>query len=105
MFDERPQRYRESRAKLQAALQDFSSSTPKQQQFVLTLGDIIDGYKSDPQKSGTDLQDIAGMFDNMLPGRPVYHVLGNHCLAASRQDLLQVGQGTYPNTCIALTSH
>jgi hypothetical protein len=88
----RPQRYRESRGKLQAALQDFSSSTPEQQHFVLTLGDIIDGYEANPQKTSADLQDIAGMFDSMLAGRPVYHVLGNHCLAASRQDLLQVGK-------------
>jgi hypothetical protein len=87
-FDGRPQRYRESKGKLQAALQDFSQA--QQQQFVLTLGDIIDGYKDNPAKSSTDLQMITQMFESMLPGRPVYHVLGNHCLAARRGELLKV---------------
>jgi hypothetical protein len=92
-FDDRPQRYRESRGKLQAALQDFASTA--NQQFVLTLGDIIDGYPlaDDPQreKTSADLQLISGMFDSLLlAGRAVHHVLGNHCLAANRAQLLQV---------------
>lgn len=90
-FDGRPQRYRESKGKLHAALQDFS--THQQQQFVLTLGDIIDGYPATDearvQKTSADLQMIAHMFDSMA-GKPVHHVLGNHCLAASREDLLKV---------------
>lgn len=73
-------------------MQDFAS-TPNQQ-FVLTLGDIIDGYAlpNDPQRGKTisDLHMIAGMFDSLLPDRAVHHVLGNHCLAANRAELLQV---------------
>jgi hypothetical protein len=88
-FDGRPQRYRESKGKLQAALEDFSQA--QRQQFVLTLGDIIDGHKDNPAKSSADLQMIAKMFECMLPGRPVYHLMGNHCLAAGRDELLKVG--------------
>lgn len=93
-FDGRPQRYTESRGKLQAALNAFSSSRQPQQplQAVLTLGDIIDGYQGDPGKTTADLQLIAHDFDTQLTpnSTPVHHVLGNHCMAASRDELLKV---------------
>lgn len=89
-FEGRPQRYRESRGKLQDALADFKSRTA-QLSCVLTLGDIIDGYPGEPSRTSSDLQLIAQMFDSTLLGMPVHHVLGNHCLTASREELLQVG--------------
>jgi uncharacterized protein YukE len=88
-FEDRPQRYRQSLGKLQAALADLQQQTPHVQ-FVLTLGDIIDGYAGQQERSNADLQHVAKLFDAALPGLPVYHTLGNHCCAASRSELLKV---------------
>jgi hypothetical protein len=90
-FDGRPQRYRESKGKLQAALEAFAQKAGEQQ-FVLTLGDLIDGYKDNPDTTAADLHMVAQMFDSQLPITKVHHVLGNHCLNASREDLRKVRQ-------------
>jgi len=90
-FDNRPQRYRESAGKLQAALDHLSQAQGnKSLAFLLTLGDIIDGYAEDLDKSCRDLHYIASMIDSNLPTLAAYHVIGNHCLEAPREQLLQV---------------
>lgn len=58
--------------------------------FLLTLGDIIDGYAEDLDKSCRDLHYIASMIDMKLPNLSAYHVIGNHCLGAPREQLMQV---------------
>lgn len=65
---------------------------------MLTLGDIIDGYSGAADAStaaaraSSELQEIAQLFNSALTV-PVYHVLGNHCLAANRSELLEVRLG------------
>ncbi|WIA21411.1 hypothetical protein OEZ85_000626 [Tetradesmus obliquus] len=102
-FEGRPQRYRESLGKLQAALQHLSdiSQKPQPQQdliqplsFLLTLGDVIDGYGDDDSasaaaKTSKDLKQVAGLISSSLQDIPARHVLGNHCLAAPRSQLLE----------------
>jgi hypothetical protein len=90
-FDNRPQRYRESASKLQAALDHLSQAQGnKSLAFLLTLGDIIDGYAEDLDKSCRDLHYITSIIDLKLPNLSAYHVIGNHCLGAPREQLMQV---------------
>jgi hypothetical protein len=104
-FDGRPQRYRESAGKLQAALKHLSEMTQSQQDpvqplsFLLTLGDIVDGYGDDDSygaaaKTGKDLKQIVGLISAGLQDAPARHVLGNHCLAAPRTELLEVSSSS-----------
>ena len=53
--------------------------------LVLNLGDIIDGYADSQAKSLVDLEAVLGVLKKLRP--PVYHVIGNHCLNAGRQEL------------------
>jgi hypothetical protein len=63
--------------------------------FLLTLGDIVDGYGdaasySTAAKTDKDLKQVVGLISSGLLGVPARHVLGNHCLAAPRSRLLEV---------------
>jgi hypothetical protein len=63
--------------------------------FLLTLGDIVDGYGDDDSystaaKTDKDLKQVVGLISSGLQGVPARHVLGNHCLAAPRSELLEV---------------
>jgi hypothetical protein len=103
-FEGRPQRYRESAGKLQAALKHLSHISQQQQpqqnlvqplSFVLTLGDIIDGYggedsSSAAAKASKDLKYVTRLISSGLQDIPAKHVLGNHCLAAPRSQLIEV---------------
>ncbi|CAD7703221.1 unnamed protein product, partial [Ostreobium quekettii] len=55
--------------------------------FVLNLGDTIDGNETD-EGALHDLEVVAEVFDR-LGNIKAHHVLGNHCLAAPRDMLLQ----------------
>ena len=54
--------------------------------FVMHLGDIIDGNAT-PARTQTDLDAVLAVFKTLRA--PVYHVVGNHCLTAGREKLLQ----------------
>ena len=54
--------------------------------FVMHLGDIIDGNAT-PARTLADLDAVLAVFKKLRP--PVYHVVGNHCLTAGREKLLQ----------------
>lgn len=95
-LDNRPQRYRESAGKLSHAMTHLQQMSEKQQPlaFLLTCGDIIDGYPdsdcSAEEKTTRDLACVADVINKALQPMPIHHVLGNHCLAAKREQLLQV---------------
>ncbi len=54
---------------------------------VLTLGDMIDGYRGQPERSATDLKAMLAILEGLGP-LPAHHVLGNHCLSVPRAQLL-----------------
>jgi hypothetical protein len=61
------------------------------------LGDIIDGYGDDDSysaaaKTSKDLKQVVGLISSSLQDTPARHVLGNHCLAAPRKQLLEVSR-------------
>mmetsp|Transcript_33367 Transcript_33367/g.94533 ORF Transcript_33367/g.94533 Transcript_33367/m.94533 type:complete len:333 (+) Transcript_33367:105-1103(+) len=78
-------RYRESLGKLEQAVREWKTfaGTEMPLSFVLHLGDIIDGNVS-PEVTQQDFESVAAVFDTVGP-LPVYHVLGNHCLACPRE--------------------
>jgi manganese-dependent ADP-ribose/CDP-alcohol diphosphatase len=61
---------------------------PAQIDFVIHLGDIIDGQKTE-QKTLDDLKTIVGAFKDFKP--PVRHVVGNHCRNAGDALLPELG--------------
>jgi len=76
--------YRTARQKLAECVDDLNKHNPA---FVIQLGDLIDGYAHDPDKSKEDLDVILSVFNRLtMPG---YHVIGNHCLTAGAQTLRQ----------------
>lgn len=94
-FEGRPQRYKESAGKLKAAVEHLRQLHEEQPlAFLLTCGDIVDGYPASDSnaetKTSRDLQLVVGTIRTALQPLPVHHVLGNHCLRAARQELLGV---------------
>lgn len=74
-------RYREAAGKLKAALKALDKEKPD---FIVNLGDVIDG---NGERTPADLALIAGIFREARS--PLRHVLGNHCLVAGRQQVMQ----------------
>eukprot|EP01104_Vermistella_antarctica_P004019 TRINITY_DN1444_c0_g1_i2.p1 TRINITY_DN1444_c0_g1~~TRINITY_DN1444_c0_g1_i2.p1 ORF type:complete len:310 (-),score=43.03 TRINITY_DN1444_c0_g1_i2:100-1029(-) len=56
--------------------------------FTIQLGDIIDGFKESIDLSVKDLDRVIKVHDTLIPTRPNYHVLGNHCLNVGRSRLV-----------------
>ncbi|MBN2210862.1 MAG: metallophosphoesterase [Sedimentisphaerales bacterium] len=74
--------YRTSLENLQKCVNDLNERQPA---FVIQLGDIIDGYKEDTEASVKDLDSILEVFNRFE--MPKYHVLGNHCVLAGRENV------------------
>jgi manganese-dependent ADP-ribose/CDP-alcohol diphosphatase len=73
--------YRESYQKLKLAVQTLNG---KKLDFIVQLGDIIDGNDSLAQTQ-TDLKQILEIFNQFKS--PRFHVVGNHCLNAGDEFL------------------
>ena len=56
--------------------------------FVIQLGDAIDGYGTNAVASVKDLDSVLSVFNRLTA--PKYHVLGNHCQSAGRETLTSV---------------
>lgn len=52
---------------------------------IVQLGDLVDGNKSDREESRAHLGKALAYFDTA----PVHHVVGNHCLRAGREAVLE----------------
>ena len=74
-------RYREAATKLQECVAELNKHPLH---FVVNLGDIIDG---NGPASGAELTYILKILNSLRA--PVRHVIGNHCLAIDRPELLR----------------
>lgn len=74
--------YRTSLQKLDEAVSELNKHSPD---FVVQLGDVIDGYTDDQEQSLVDLNRVFGKLDRL--SMPLYHVVGNHCLKAGEGPL------------------
>jgi manganese-dependent ADP-ribose/CDP-alcohol diphosphatase len=72
--------YRASLGKLEACVADLNLARPD---FVIQLGDLIDGYPKDQARSARELEEVLIRFKGL--DAPLFHVLGNHCLHAGRE--------------------
>lgn len=55
--------------------------------FVIQLGDMIDGYPTNAAASLADLDKVLPVFNRLAA--PKYHAVGNHCLSAGTNALAQ----------------
>lgn len=107
----RRQAYREVPHKLRAALADLcghgcaspaaagggetsgrggSGSGQQRLQFVMHLGDIVNGNPGGQALSDAEFEVVASFFEEELMSElPAVHVIGNHCLSVPRSVLLQ----------------
>lgn len=76
--------FRASLAKLEECVAELNKMEPE---FVIQLGDIIDGYSNDEEQSKKDMDQVMSIFNKLT--MPDYHVIGNHCLHAGEETLLQ----------------
>ncbi|KAL3149220.1 hypothetical protein ABBQ32_002045 [Trebouxia sp. C0010 RCD-2024] len=82
----RVQRYEEVPQKLAQAVKVWRKTMPKLE-FVLSLGDIIDGRDLQVETDEDFLQ-IWKILEPMASTTAFYHVLGNHCLRIPRDRLI-----------------
>ncbi len=75
--------YRESLEKLKECVTDFNTQDLA---FTIQLGDIINGNTT-PEKTLSDLDTVFEAFKKLT--MPVYHVIGNHCMNAGKDALVQ----------------
>lgn len=75
-------RYRASLGKLERCVADLAR---RRLDFVVQLGDVIDGRET-LGESGADLERVLAPLEGL--GVPLVHVVGNHCLAVPRAELL-----------------
>lgn len=80
--------YREAPGKLESAVKDWKANKAALS-FVMSVGDIVEGVKGDVAQSTHDLELVAAIFDGLGDDFKVHHVVGNHCLSATRETLLQ----------------
>ncbi len=76
--------YRDSLLRLEECVADLNQKYPA---FVIQLGDLIDGYPGDIPGSARDLDKVLSIYNRLA--MPHYHVIGNHCVMADRDALLQ----------------
>ncbi len=74
--------YRESLGLLKNAVAHFNELQPS---FVIQLGDLIDGHKNDPERSGVDMDMILAEYEKLKV--PYYHVIGNYCVYVGIEEL------------------
>jgi len=76
--------YRDSLQRLDECVADLNQKKPA---FTIHLGDIIDGYPGDIARSAQDLDKVLQIYNRL--SMPHYHVIGNHCVMANRDSLLE----------------
>ncbi|MFA6172046.1 MAG: metallophosphoesterase [Kiritimatiellales bacterium] len=76
--------YRDSLKRLDECVADLNQKKPA---FTAQLGDIIDGYPGDIDRSAQDLDKVLEVYNRLA--MPHYHVIGNHCVMANRDSLLE----------------
>jgi manganese-dependent ADP-ribose/CDP-alcohol diphosphatase len=74
--------YRTAIHKFEEFVNEMNKQSPE---FVIQLGDIIDGHSNDLLRSNIDLDHVLSVFDRL--SMPAYHVIGNHCLLAGEDSL------------------
>jgi manganese-dependent ADP-ribose/CDP-alcohol diphosphatase len=74
--------FQTSIGRLEECVFAFNKNSPA---FIIHLGDLIDGYENDLPASVNDLEKVLLLFSKLE--MPAFHVLGNHCLFAGRENL------------------
>ena len=82
--DSRARDYRNSLHRLDRCVLELNQ---KNLDFVIQMGDIIDGQGTNTVASVRDLDCVLSVFNQL--SAPKYHVLGNHCQAVENMTLLQ----------------
>jgi len=78
--------YRASLKHLAHALHEWHA---EQIPFAVQIGDVVDGYKQDPERSIKDLATVtAAMDQHDSPQFTWFHTVGNHCRYVPRPQLL-----------------
>jgi manganese-dependent ADP-ribose/CDP-alcohol diphosphatase len=75
--------YRKALEKLKECVEELNT---RDLAFTIQLGDIIDGNKA-PEKTLAELDSALEVYGKL--SSPKYHVIGNHCLVAGREILLE----------------
>ncbi|MFC1762601.1 metallophosphoesterase [Planctomycetota bacterium] len=76
--------YRAAQRKLAEAVADLNQ---QDLDFAVQVGDLLDGYPEDPNRSLQDFETIFPILQGLTV--PCYHVVGNHCITVGRETLLQ----------------
>jgi 3',5'-cyclic AMP phosphodiesterase CpdA len=79
-----PRKYRKSLKKLPACVATFNA---RPLDFVIELGDLMDGYRSDEARSLQDLDRVLPLLRGIKA--PLYYVIGNHCMNGGRAAVIQ----------------
>jgi 3',5'-cyclic AMP phosphodiesterase CpdA len=83
--------YRGSLKRLEQCIEAFNR---QRLDFVIQLGDAIDGYPTNAAASCADLDRVLSVFNRLTA--PKYHVIGNHCMNAGTNALAQrLGLATF----------
>lgn len=75
--------YRKSLVKVQDSVTVFNA---RPLDFVIELGDLVDGYAKDTDRSLRDLDRVLPLLQEVRA--PLYYVLGNHCLTGGRTNVM-----------------
>ena len=78
---------RDYRGTLQRLEQCVGAFNGQKLDFVIQLGDLVDGYPTNAVASGKDLDAVLPIFNRLTA--PKYHVVGNHCLNVGKDALGQ----------------
>lgn len=78
---------RDYKTSLQRLDQCVGELNKKNLDFVIQLGDAIDGYGTNAVASVKDLDSVLSVFNRLTA--PKYHVVGNHCQSAGKETLRQ----------------
>jgi len=88
-----PRFYRNAKVALERAVSNWKAAG--QVSFAVHFGDIIDGFQP-KDRSEEVLEQILQEFDKL--GKPVYHMLGNHCLVNLPRKHLNQKLGIHGNS-------
>ena len=78
---------RDYRGTLQRLEPCVSAFNGQKLDFVIQLGDLVDGYPTNAAASAKDLESVLPIFNRLTA--PKYHVVGNHCLNVGKEALGQ----------------
>lgn len=73
-------KYRKSLTKLSECVAAFNA---RPLDFVIELGDLMDGYRKDADRSLADLDRVLALLRGLRA--PLYYVIGNHCMHGGRE--------------------